>query len=619
MSVAGPDRNGSPDRRKPGERVPFEALVEIAAPEGASFEAESVDLSSSGMHLRTAYVPAVGTPLTFRFEPGAGDPVVARGTVVWTEDSGAGAEFGVRFEELAPQDAAAIEQIVGERIVGSDRRTTTIAGVGSANGPSATRRTGPVRIHIEGMAAPMRATLRADAAEGAIATSELKMLRLGVPVEIEDKEDRSRRAARVDGVDCEIDPKTRVPQLIVRLRYEGVVGGDAKNPNEPARDLAASRKAIMPETVESSVRTPSPTPRAPESESTLRAEGRDPDLAHDGDRPSSDAASPDDGAPEGEIEVARSTLPVDAGSQEPAAKVAAKLREALGGAAVIAARLGARAQATVKLLGKRGRKPANTEAPQRRTTASFGGATSKPRSLRPQGQREDGATLGRDEDGGAMQEFDEKKATRRRQIGIAAGVSAAIVLGVLAFRKPEPKAPIVQAPAPELAPAPPPVEPVPAPLPADAVDPLAAAPALPPPLVGDSTGLDAKGNPNPFGTASIKKGTKMVLRLDGPVPEIKGMPMPNGFVVSVPNRKSLEAAGPLAAKDPRISTAKVVNQPGGAELTIAFRDGSAPSYVVRAKGDAIEIVLAKEKTEKAVAKKGGTKKPAGKQQGKRHK
>ena len=32
------------------------ALVEIAAPEGTSFEAESVDLSASGMHLRTAYL-----------------------------------------------------------------------------------------------------------------------------------------------------------------------------------------------------------------------------------------------------------------------------------------------------------------------------------------------------------------------------------------------------------------------------------------------------------------------------------------------------------------------------------------------------------------------------------
>jgi hypothetical protein len=101
----------------------------------------------------------------------------------------------------------------------------------------------------------------------------------------------------------------------------------------------------------------------------------------------------------------------------------------------------------------------------------------------------------------------------------------------------------------------------------------------------------------------VKKGTKMILRLDGPVAEIKGMQMPNGFVVSVPNRKSLEAAGPLAAKDPRIASAKVVNQPGGAELTIAFKDNS-PNYVVKAKGDSLEIVLAHEK---ALAKKNKSK------------
>jgi hypothetical protein len=206
----------------------------------------------------------------------------------------------------------------------------------------------------------------------------------------------------------------------------------------------------------------------------------------------------------------------------------------------------------------------------------------------------------------AMEEIDPKKMARRKQIAIAAGVAVAFVLAFLAFRKPHPKNLVALAPSAELMPSMPTVTaPLPAPMPTDVApaasgSALAAAPTTAP-LQGEPTGADAKGNPNPFGAKTVKNGTRMVLRLDGPIGEIRGLALPNGFVVSVPNRKSLEAAGPLAAKDPRISSAKVVNQPNGAELTIAFKDG-LPEYVVKAKNDSLEIVLARDK---AVAKKGG--------------
>ena len=250
------------------------------------------------------------------------------------------------------------------------------------------------------------------------------------------------------------------------------------------------------------------------------------------------------------------------------------------------------------LLAKRNGK---SEAEEVRRTTSPVGTVGKARTLRPQAASRDFSMGGNVEnEEGAMQEIDMKKVTRRKQIGIAAGVGIALMLGYMAFRKPHHAPPAATAaPAPELAPAAAPPSPMPATASTEAVTALANSPA-PAALVGESTGVDAKGNPNPFGTTSVKKGTHMVLRLDGPVAEIRGMNMPNGFVVSVPNRKSLEAAGPLAAKDSRISSAKVVNQAGGAELTIAFKDG-APPYLVKAKGDTIEITLGHEK---AVAKKG---------------
>jgi hypothetical protein len=61
--------------------------------------------------------------------------------------------------------------------------------------------------------------------------------------------------------------------------------------------------------------------------------------------------------------------------------------------------------------------------------------------------------------------------------------------------------------------------------------------------------------------------------------------------VVVPNRRSLEAAAPLASRDNRIGTIHVANDPGGAELSVVFKDG-VPNYQVRAKGDTLEILLA---------------------------
>lgn len=543
----------SNERRQPGARVPFEALVEIAAPEGTSFEAESVDLSASGMHLRTAYLPKVGASLSFRFDTENGQPLVCNGEVVWSQDGEGGAEFGVRFDDLARSDAELIQKIVS---VSTETTTSPLE-------PGA-----PMRIHIEGMSAPMRAVLRADARTAAVVGVELKTLRIGAFVELEDRDKGTRRPAKVDGVECEIDSTSNVPQLVVRLQYD-----DEKLPFLP------TKKVPMPADVENAAKelrstlTPHPhgsPPPAQHAETTQHGQQR--------------VALPVAHEPDGKLDAMRDGMK-SAGE---------RMKDAFTGVAFHASKLGARVGTTVALLTKK-KATTDEDGDGRRATSSFAGFGTKQRTLRPQGASRD--FMDGDQEA-AMQEIDSKKVLRRRQIGIAAGIAMAAVLGFIAFRKPAHTTPVVNAPAPELAPAAAPAAPLPAPAPVETVAAVSPTPA--PALVGESTGLDAKGNPNPFGTAGVKKGTKMVLRLDGPVTEIKGMQMPNGFVVSVPNRKSLEAAGPLAAKDPRIGSAKVVNQPGGAELTIAFKDSATAPYLVKAKGDSLEIVLGHEK---AIAKK----------------
>jgi hypothetical protein len=95
----------------------------------------------------------------------------------------------------------------------------------------------------------------------------------------------------------------------------------------------------------------------------------------------------------------------------------------------------------------------------------------------------------------------------------------------------------------------------------------------------------------PFGNPNVTHGNVLRLKMDGAIDRINGASEPTGFLVSIPGHKSVEPAGPLAARDGRIASIKVSNDQGGAELSLSFKDG-VPPYQVRAKGDQLEIVLA---------------------------
>ena len=51
--------------------------------------------------------------------------------------------------------------------------------------------------------------------------SNLEFLKVGRKLEVEDLEAGGRRQAQIDGVSVAIDPQTRVPQLVVQLRFAG--------------------------------------------------------------------------------------------------------------------------------------------------------------------------------------------------------------------------------------------------------------------------------------------------------------------------------------------------------------------------------------------------------------
>jgi hypothetical protein len=197
--------NHTHDRRAPGTaRIPFDAMVEVGGALGPSFEAQAVNLSEQGMSLRTAYLPEVGQPVMCRFDAGQGTSVVAAGEVLWNAPMNDGGEFGIRFTNLGGASAAALQRVLG---------------VAEDGGPKAEGGR-KVRLHIEGLASPMRARVKEQIASGVTAYSELGFLQMGKPLELEDATTGSRRPASIDRVQIEIEEGSRIPQLVVSLRYD---------------------------------------------------------------------------------------------------------------------------------------------------------------------------------------------------------------------------------------------------------------------------------------------------------------------------------------------------------------------------------------------------------------
>jgi hypothetical protein len=107
--------NGEERRTQGLGRVPVQALVEICGRDvgGApAFEAESIDVSGRGMHVRTAYLPEIGAPLVCRFE-NSGNEIVVEGIVAWRSEAERGGEFGIQFTALDSGSVQALEQLCG--------------------------------------------------------------------------------------------------------------------------------------------------------------------------------------------------------------------------------------------------------------------------------------------------------------------------------------------------------------------------------------------------------------------------------------------------------------------------------------------------------------------------
>jgi hypothetical protein len=636
------------ERRAQGaSRVPIETLVEICGNEPGipAFEAQALDVSAQGMHLRTAYLPERGAPLVCRFED-HGREIVVEGVVAWRKESAKGGDFGVAFTALDSRSVDALKSLVQA----GDSETKEAQGEAS-NGAR-------VRLHIEGLGSPMKARIRTGSSQKIQVGSSLEFLKVGRKLEVEDLDAGGRRCAQIDGVEVVIDPRTSVPQLVVALRYDGA---PEDTPEPTVTDLGAD--PVRPQTLR--IAPEAVTMQAPASEAA------DPTPSGDVPEAKGDDEAEDDDTDEDELDAA---VPATTRAARRLGHAAENAGSVARDASAAAARWGSErlgqlfAGAAAKFANLRAHKHA---PPKRRTTAKPVDAPSAldSKKLRPQSAGKSAET--------ATDAAPERKKSKRAVIGIAVAVAAASA-GVIALRPakvssktasaaaastvlaaapgagdaalvapavtalatgvvPLPgSAPAAQSSAFPPNPAPPPGSPVTANVPLFGPTPLAttepaplgpppvfeakgveeaeltAAKAVTPPTASDEEfpdpiehvdaskkNADAKSadgkSERPedvpaWGKGKLHAPTIHRLRLDGPGAALHGVADATGFTVLVPGRKLMEQGDAIIKRDPRVGRARTTNTPGGAQLRITFRE-TLPGYRVRLRRDYIELLI----------------------------
>jgi hypothetical protein len=610
------------ERRAEGQgRMPVETLVEVVGNEPGipAFEAESVDVSARGMHLRTAYLPDEGAPLVCRFEE-HGREIVVEGVVAWRREGTRGGEFGVEFTALDSRSVDALRELceAGSPAKAEEKPDAPAEEPPHGNGTK-------VRLHIDGLGSPMKARVRSGDPRRVQVGSNLEFLKVGRRLEIEDLDRGGRRTAHIDSVNVAIDPESQVPQLVVALRYDGA---EESTPEPSVADLSGERQ---PRTL-----------RIPADDVSVAAQARSNDhqIEDEGDR---------------EVEALRGKLGFAATHAGEAAVSAGKRMAALSSSA--ATNLSGwlrQAGGKVRELSQR------PKTPQRRTTAPAptGHVAVEGQRLRPQSGERAAAAPAR-KSGLASAQAAWSGLPKKKKIvvgvGVAAMLATIVALGtqrsvpppgaVAALPQAEPAvvgaAPVAAAPAAAL----PKGQAAPnalseangvvsADVPLFGATPMATmepAPLAPPPS-GEAPSIeeaeraaakasvsapvedetfpeegDAKDKTKsskkpedvaPWGRGKVVTPVIHRLRLDGAGDALQGSLQPTGFTVVVPNRKVMEQGAAIAKRDPRIARVRTVNTPNGAQITIQFKDG-VPAYRARLRRDFIEFLIGAPEPKKA--------------------
>lgn len=233
--------NPTEDRRCPSTlRISHTALVDICNPAGTSsaFQGESSNISGRGMNVRTSFLPEIGEELVCRFNHGPRE-ILVEGVVAWRAEGTDSGEFGIQFTAL-DADSADVLQTLGRKRKGASVQAAQSRSLPAADSEGEAIELedfldegARVRLHIDGLGAPMKASVHERTHRKVRVGSSLEFLKLGRQLELENVSLGERRSAHIDSVNVMMNPSTRIPELVVQLRYDGISPTPA-----PARALA---------------------------------------------------------------------------------------------------------------------------------------------------------------------------------------------------------------------------------------------------------------------------------------------------------------------------------------------------------------------------------------------
>jgi len=598
------------DRRNPKvPRVELATLVDICAPDAnlPPFQGKSGNISGRGMQVRTSHLPEIGAPLVCRFEHEQRE-VLVEGRVAWRSEGQDGGEFGVQFTAV---DADSAE------ILRSLRPMSSVSSAFQAKGTRPERepdldeddelllKSGDrVRLHIDGLASPMKACVHEASERRVRLGSNLEFLKMGREVEIENVDGGERRGAKVDSVNVVLNPSTSVPELVVMLRYETDLGSPAPGFTQ---DLDDNSDAESDEDFDE--------PRVL-GEATLALRARVADVVGR----ATEALS---WARRGAEKMSQETRRTVSAARE-------RMAPSTNGTKSSGTQSsGAKPSAPKPLRAQSGRRSAPVTRPSNITRAGI--ASKRPgsvaSSVRP----------------GSRPAPEVPRRASKKGLGFALGATS--LLGLLVFsslalkkntESPAAK-PDATAPAPTL-PTPGAAAPLPATTAPAAVPPTAVAMAAPVgrqspegivaevPLFGarpiTTSEAVAKSNESEaalerraaaasvpdeqfkapeattpekeslttWGRGQLNLPTVHRIRLDAAGAEIVGVAEPAGFAVVIPGRKAMETGRAIEKRDRRILKIKTSNTAEGARINFEFR-GPVPPYRVRLKNDFVEFFV----------------------------
>lgn len=634
------------DRRLDGAvRMPVDLLVQLShdAHRGELYDADAVNLGPEGLGLRSAILPDIGQRLRCRFElPDDGGVCETDAQVVWASDTGTRTgEFGVKFDALEPRVQAVVDRWVSTIEGGTPRVITPV----STASPEP-RRTAPQSrgksafVHLDGVGTSIEGIITSEDAHRIEVAQPLPFLALGKGATLEVGDDTDRRALS----HVELLIENGVPRLVLTLeKMERSARATTKSaPPElmaPDATITEDDHVMAPE---APIVKPTIDAREAGGEWVTSEEPETPSPSVEPDsieeapvRAARDLERMREREPVRAVRVSSEEL--DEGEADPTPSVSLKERLTPQMVKLVAGMRAAWA-ITIATTGPWARRAASWLVQAAKAAASWVrehaperlgalvGRAPVRRTTTPPTAAAPGLRRSRASEVPAPPVSPLRGKGRLALAGILAFV--AVGLTAYAFSTPaevEPETPV---------------------LPETISEPSAAATApalMPPPMVGDATAIETGAEipaapiaePTPpavvgghlpaptfptlggsssasassdeettasaapiasapstsFGAEEIANGRTSTLRMSQPITSLVGQADESGFTVTIDGALSLDRAGPIAAANPSVERASILNRGDHCVLTVRFISGRSPAYRVAIHGQAVEVTI----------------------------